>query len=137
MPPYGGLLSDSEQNDLLNLVFSAFVGTNRHEKHAPPPLPLKSSEISSPAEGGTLYQKHCTRCHGKAGTGTGPEYLKYLPRPRNLRNSLFFASISDDRIGQSVYYGVPGTAMPAFKNDLEPDELWAIVEKVRRFSAPN
>jgi mono/diheme cytochrome c family protein len=137
MPPYGRLLSDSERNDLVDLTFSTFVGINRHQKDALSPLPQKPSQLPSPAQGERLFQKNCTRCHGKAGTGTGPEYLKYLPRPRNLRNSLFFASIGDDRIARSVYEGVPGTAMPTFRNRLKPDDLWMIVRIVRQFSVPD
>jgi mono/diheme cytochrome c family protein len=134
MPPYGQLLSDSERNDLGDLVFSSFVGIKRMEKEALQPLPARPSDAPSPDKGETLFQKHCVRCHGKAGTGTGPEYLKYLPKPRNLRNGLFFAGIENDRIARSVYDGVPGSAMPAFRDKLKPNDLWAVVEQVRQFS---
>jgi mono/diheme cytochrome c family protein len=134
MPPYGQLLSESERNEFVNLVFSSFVGISREEKEALQPLPAKPPDMPSSDKGETLFRKHCVRCHGKAGTGTGPEYLKHLPRPRNLRNHLFFAGIGNDRIARSVYDGVPGTAMPAFRDKLKPNDLWAIVEKVRQFS---
>jgi mono/diheme cytochrome c family protein/cbb3-type cytochrome oxidase cytochrome c subunit len=134
MPPYGQLLSDSERNDLMDLVFSSFVGVNRMEKDALKPLATRPPVAASPDKGETLFQKHCLRCHGQAGTGTGPEYLKYLPKPRNLRNSLFFTGIENDRIARSVYDGVLGTAMPAFRDKIKPSDLWLIVEKVRQFS---
>ena len=134
MPPYGQLLSDSERNDLVDIVFSSFVGINRKEKEALQPLSARPPDTPSPDKGKTLFQKHCVRCHGNVGTGTGPEYLKYLPKPRNLRNHLFFAGIENDRVERSVYDGVPGTAMQAFRNKLQPDDLWAIVNKVRELS---
>jgi mono/diheme cytochrome c family protein len=134
MPPYGRLLSDSERNDLLDLTFSTFIGINRLEKDALRPLPPYPSQLPPRAEGERLFQKNCARCHGKAGTGTGPEYLGYQPRPRNLRNVLFLASINDDRIARSVYDGVAGTAMPSFRDKLKPNDLWAVVEQVRQFS---
>jgi mono/diheme cytochrome c family protein/cbb3-type cytochrome oxidase cytochrome c subunit len=134
MPPYGRVLSDSEKNDLLELVFSTFVGTGRYQKDSLQPLPMKPPQLPSPDDGEHLFQKNCAGCHGKAGTGTGPDYLKYLPKPRSLRNILLFASISDDRIARSVYDGVPGTAMPAFRGKIRSPDLWVFVRKVRTFS---
>ena len=46
------------------------------------------------------------------------------PKPRNLRNSAFVASVNDRRLFDSVLYGVQGTAMPSWidyglsKNDV-------------------
>ena len=133
MPPYGQLLSNPERNDLVDLV-SSFVGVNRMEKEALQPLPARPFDAPSPDKGETLFRKHCVRCHGNVGTGTGPEYLKYLPKPRNLRNAPFFAGIENDRVARSVYDGVPGTAMHAFRDKIKPNGLWQIVEKVRQFS---
>jgi mono/diheme cytochrome c family protein len=134
MPPYGQVLSDSETNDLVGLIFSSFVGISRMEKEPLQPLPPRPSETPSLDRGEDLFGKHCVRCHGKVGTGTGPEYLKYLPKPRNLRNAPFFAGIEDDRIARSLHDGVPGTAMPSFRDKLQPRDLWALVKKVRQFS---
>jgi mono/diheme cytochrome c family protein len=42
--------------------------------------------------------------------------------------------VENDRIARSVYDGVPGTAMPAFRSKLDAVDLWAIVKRVRELS---
>jgi len=135
MPPYGKLLSGHEREGLIDLAFSAFVGIGRTEKAELTPLPEKPSTTILPGESGDLFLKTCSRCHGRAGTGHGPEWLAYLPRPRNLTNRRYFAAVSDERIAGAIADGVPGTAMPPFRQELKPRKLWALVDMVRIFGA--
>jgi mono/diheme cytochrome c family protein len=134
MPPYGRLLDQESRERLLDLLFEAFIGTARHDKAELPPLPAPPAAAPPPAKTDTLFDSLCLRCHGVAGTGTGPEHLRHLPRPRNLTNRSYFAALDDERIARAVAYGVPGTAMPAFRKQLKSEELWAMVKKVRKFS---
>jgi mono/diheme cytochrome c family protein len=134
MPSYGRLLELESRERLLDLLFDAFIGVPRHDKAALPPLPAKPTSALAPTKADTLFGSLCLRCHGVAGTGTGPEYLKHLPRPRNLTNRLYFAALGDERIARAVADGVPGTTMPAFRERLKSEELWALVQKVRTFS---
>jgi cbb3-type cytochrome oxidase cytochrome c subunit len=134
MPPYGRLLEPESRERLLDLLFSAFIGVSRHDKVEPAPLPFKSSAALPAAKADKLYDKLCLRCHGVAGTGTGPEHLQHLPRPRNLTNHPYFTALSDERIARAIADGVPGTAMPAFRQTLKSEEFWKMVEKVRTFS---
>lgn len=129
MPPFGRLLDAQGRERLLDLLFSAFVGVPRHDKATLPPLPARPSTL--PEEmGEDLYAKRCSRCHGIAGTGTGPEHLRYLPRPRNLTNRPYFSTLADERIAQAIRDGIPGTAMPPFGDS----GLWALVQEVRALS---
>ena len=130
MPPYGRLLGRESRERLLDLLFDAFIGVPRQDKAERPPLPARPAARAED----TLFGKLCQNCHGVAGTGTGPEHLKYLPRPRNLTNRPYFAPQDDERIARSIADGIPGTAMPAFRNRLNSEELWAMAEKVRTFS---
>lgn len=134
MPPYGRLLEPESRERLLDLLFGAFIGVPRHDKAEPAPLPARPPTTLPAARADALFGRLCLRCHGVAGTGTGPEHLKHLPRPRNLTNRPYFAALDDKRIARAVADGVPGTAMPAFRKRLKSEELWAVVEKVRTFS---
>jgi mono/diheme cytochrome c family protein len=134
MPPYGRLLDPESRERLLDLLFAAFIGVSRLDKAEPAPLPARSAAALPTAPADPLYDQLCLRCHGVAGTGTGPEHLRHLPRPRNLTNHPYFAALSDERIARSITDGVTGTAMPAFRQQLKSGELWALVEKVRSFS---
>lgn len=134
MPPHGRLLDRESRERLLDLLFAAFIDVPRHDKATMSPLPAQMTEGLPPARADKLFAGLCVRCHGIAGTGTGPEHLRHLPRPRNLTNRPYFVALSDERIARVVADGVPGTAMPAFREQLEPVELWTLVMKVRSFS---
>lgn len=134
MPPYGRLLETESRERLLNLLFDAFIGIPRHDKAAPAPLPARSSATSPAVQTDALFGKLCLRCHGVAGTGTGPEHLQHLPRPRNLTNRPYFAALDDERLARAIADGIPGTAMPAFRQVLTSEEVWGMVEKVSSFS---
>lgn len=134
MPPYGRLLNSQERDELLDLLFSAFIGTSRSDKTEVPPLPTRPAASLPAKDIDTLYSRHCQSCHGIAGTGTGPEYLQHRPRPRNLTNRPYFAAVDDQRIARSIAGGIPGSAMPTFRQTLKNEEIWALVTKVRGFS---
>jgi len=134
MPPYSRLMNRQDRNELLDLLFSAFIGTARHDKTERAPLPAMPA-VSLPANDiDTLYSRHCLSCHGIAGTGTGPEYLQHLPRPRNLTNRPYFAAVDAAWIVRRIADGVPGSAMPAFRHKLSSAEIWSLATKVRGFS---
>lgn len=134
MPPFGRLVPSEEREMLLDLVFTVFIGIPRGQKTDVPPPPSRPLAPLTTAATDTLYKKMCVRCHGHAGTGKGPEYLRHLPRPRNLTNKSYFAAIPDARLAMTIRDGVPGTAMPAFGPRLAAAELWELVDKVRNLS---
>jgi mono/diheme cytochrome c family protein len=88
--------------------------------------------------GRTLYQRHCSHCHGTSGDGAGPtaEYLN--PRPRDYRHGVFkftstldTAKASRDDLERILRNGIPGTYMPSFVPMLDEDELDHVVEYIR------
>ncbi|MEE9367758.1 MAG: c-type cytochrome [Pontiella sp.] len=74
---------------------------------------LKMGDVEHGTE---TFQKFCTSCHGKLANGKGPNaYDLQHPLPRNLINKEFMnqASVSDERLFESILLGVAGTPMPA------------------------
>lgn len=136
MPPYGRLLSGAQVDAVLDLVFRAFVRIPRDEKALPLPLPSQPDTPLPRAAVDRAYERHCASCHGRAGNGKGPESARHLPRPRNLSNRPYFSALGDRRIAREVLDGVPGTAMKGFRQTLDPELVWGLVERVRRFAEP-
>jgi len=134
MPPYGELLSADQRDALMDLIFSAFIGISPQDKVELPPLPPRSAIPLAAQEANDIFERNCQRCHGRMGTGRGPDAAGLLPRPRNLTNQPYLASLQDVRILRAILDGVPGTAMPAWREELSPDEAWALVDKIRVLS---
>lgn len=134
MPGYGKLLTQQQADQLLDLVFTAFINLDRQDKERVISLPERPYNPVSFSRSDELYVENCQRCHGAFGTGTGPESLEHQPRPRNLRNRPYFNNYPDERIFRAVHDGIPGTAMPAFRDHLDTRDLWGLVDKVKTFS---
>ncbi len=84
--------------------------------------------------GAKVYAANCAACHGPQGLGDGPAGRSLSPPPGNL------AWLSDMPMGQwdpFIYWSVAeggaqfGTAMPAFKNTLSKDEIWAVTAYIQ------
>ncbi|GAB4258897.1 MAG: hypothetical protein Kow0092_06750 [Deferrisomatales bacterium] len=134
MPPYRGVLTDAQVDETLELIFRAFIETGRGDRAPLPPLPPKPASPAPQTDVDRAYKGRCQRCHGRAGNGKGPQYARYLPRPRNLTNRPYFESLDDERIARALFDGVPGSAMEGFRGVLPSDLVWGLVDAVRRFS---
>ena len=135
MPPYGELLGHEAVNSLLDLTFREFIRIKRDDKRSDLMVPPKPAVILSPEKTGKVYAQQCSSCHGVAGTGKGPQYLKYLPRPRDLTNRPYFMMLSDERIALAIFYGVPGTGMSPFGEKISREAIWSLVTKIRELSS--
>lgn len=83
------------------------------------------------ARGRMLYQQHCLSCHGIGGRGDGPLGRSLNPRPADLR-----IHVMDHPEGQLYGWitdGVPGTAMPGFRDVVPADDRWRLVGFIRGF----
>ena len=134
MPPYGELLGHEAVNSLVDLIFREFMRIKRDDKRGDLTAPPKPAVILSPEKTEKVYTKHCSSCHGVAGTGKGPEYLKYLPRPRDLTNRPYFRARSDEKIALTIFYGVSGTGMSPFSGKISGETVWSLVIKIRELS---
>jgi mono/diheme cytochrome c family protein len=71
-------------------------------------------------KGKSLYERHCFTCHGPGGKGDGPIGPVLVPPAANLT---LLGKQSDKTILDTLRKGRPGTAMPAWEHDLNPQEL--------------
>ena len=133
MPPYGELLGRDTINSVVDLLFHVFIRADRADKKAVAP-PARPAALPSPETSKATFKKECSRCHGVEGNGKGPEYLKYLPRPRDLTNRLYFNALSDERIATAISYGIPGTGMRPFADKIPAGSIWGLVNTIREFS---
>ncbi len=79
--------------------------------------------------GEKLWLTLCAGCHGDNGTGNGPAADWLLPRPTNLTQYAF----TGQRLAQVLWHGVPGTAMPAWR-DIPVNGLNALANYVKAFT---
>jgi mono/diheme cytochrome c family protein len=84
-------------------------------------------------EGGALYAQQCAACHGPRGFGDGEAGRGLQPPPANLASMIRMPMLNDEFLLWTVSEGgVPlGTAMPAFKGVLTPDQIWKIAAFMR------
>lgn len=88
------------------------------------------------ARGEALYAKNCAFCH--AADGTARHWIgRFLePHPRDLTDPGFRASMSRERLAQRIEDGLPGTAMPTWRNVLQRDEIAALATYIERAFGP-
>jgi len=85
----------------------------------------RSSNADAIAEGRTLFRSECSYCHGinARGGSRGPD----LTAGRSVQGD------SDAALFATITEGISGTEMPP--NNLDPDEIWAIVLYLRSLRA--
>jgi putative copper export protein/mono/diheme cytochrome c family protein/peroxiredoxin len=96
--------------------------------------PLVPYNALSIAYGLQLYGEHCAVCHGPEGYGDGPAAAGLRPRPADLT-----AKHTADHTAGDIFWwlthGMPGRAMPAFRDRLSEEERWDLINVVRILSA--
>ena len=77
-----------------------------------------------------MYLQSCASCHGPGGAGDGPAAASLSPRPANLA---WLAQMPMAQWNAYMYWAIAeggaefGSAMPAFKNVLPKDDIWAVI----------
>ncbi len=84
-------------------------------------------------EGGELYRRKCSTCHGSQGMGDGEIANSLNPSPALLAYMIQMPMAIDEYLLWSVSEGGKafGTAMPAYKGQLSRDEMWKIITYMR------
>ncbi|GJL79328.1 MAG: hypothetical protein NPINA01_23170 [Nitrospinaceae bacterium] len=142
MPPWYSI-SDQER---LAVVQYLKTFSDRWEKEvvkAPIAVPAEPTVTAESIEKGyTLYQDNCMACHGIEGKGDGPlakivtDVWGYPIEPANF--TLAAGESGGVKMGHdsrnlfiTIMNGVGGDPMPAFKDLLKTDQVWAIVHFVQ------
>lgn len=81
------------------------------------------------AAGRTIYQTKCAICHGPRAHGDGPAALTMIPKPFDL--TVHVPLHSEGEVFYFVSEGVPGTQMPAWKEQLSDTERWQVIRYLR------
>jgi mono/diheme cytochrome c family protein len=95
----------------------------------------------SASVGARVYARWCAVCHGPDGRGNGPAAPSLIPRPRDFTLGLFkYKSTpsglppTDEDLIQTIQNGLPGSAMPYFRDLLNDTEIRAVVSQIKQFS---
>ncbi|MDX2165814.1 MAG: c-type cytochrome [Deltaproteobacteria bacterium] len=92
------------------------------------------------ADAEAIFRARCTMCHGSGGRGDGPAGAALSPRPRDMTDPTWQASVTDAHIETVILGGGPADGrsplMPA-NPDLKtkPDVIKALRQIVRGFAA--
>lgn len=116
---------------------------------APAAAPAASPAAAPAAEPGEaakeearqLFATRCFTCHGTEGAGDGPASAGLSPKPRNLQDPAWQASVSDEHIEKIVLYGGAAVgrspAMPANPDLMSrPETVAALRAHVRSLARP-
>jgi cytochrome c oxidase cbb3-type subunit III len=93
----------------------------------------KSAPSSSRSEirPAVLYHDYCSVCHGDKGDGRSRAQNSLVPPPRDFTAPDSAAQLTRARMIESISNGRPGTAMTAYKSQLNQKEIEALTDYVR------
>jgi mono/diheme cytochrome c family protein len=100
-------------------------------------LELVNPVVLTPAvatKGADLYRSKCQRCHGRTGSGGGPDAERDDP-PGDLTDQRRAARNPDGVLFYKIWNGRSRPKMPAFKTDVSRDDVWAIVHHIKTLRA--
>ena len=89
------------------------------------------------AEGGHLYYRYCSPCHGDSGKGNGYNAKNLDPHPRDLTDSgeAYMVKLGNQEIFDVISKGGRGVElsplMPSFGKVFSDKEIWSIVSFIR------
>lgn len=86
--------------------------------------------------GERIFQANCAFCHGADGSGKNwiGQFLE--PHPRNLRDPVFMATMTRERLAAAIRDGLPGTSMPAWKSVLAESDTRNLIDYIARAFHP-
>ena len=92
------------------------------------PLPADAATL---ATGKGIYKDKCQRCHGPGGLGDGADGDPDARGDMDLTNPKRAARNTDGTVYYKVANGRKKPKMPAFKDQLNEEQIWAVVTYVQ------
>jgi len=83
------------------------------------------------ATGKSIFKDKCERCHGPGGLGDGPDSDPEAAPDMDLTNAKRAARNPDGVVYYKVLNGRKKPKMPAFKDELTEQQIWAVVAHVQ------
>jgi mono/diheme cytochrome c family protein len=92
------------------------------------PLPVNDALL---ATGKNVFSEKCQKCHGEKGLGDGPDAEPEHAEHMNLTNPARANRNPDGIVFYKVMNGRRNPKMPAFKEELSTEQIWAVVAYVQ------
>lgn len=86
---------------------------------------------AEPRDGATVYHDFCSVCHGDKGDGRSRARGSMIPPPADFTTPQAAMALDRERMIDAVVNGRPGTAMAAWRHQLNDAEVAAVVDYVR------
>jgi cytochrome c oxidase cbb3-type subunit I/II len=116
MPPWRQL----EKNDLQDVTM--------YVQSIQAPISRASMAPADLVAAQQIYASNCINCHGANGRGDGPAAAALKPSPVNFN----VRQPSQQRAWEVMNEGISGSAMPAWKSTLKPEQLKLLVPYVQQ-----
>jgi mono/diheme cytochrome c family protein len=124
------------------LAIATAVGTHRvaaQQDTAGWTIPPNAAEEKNPltvneavlANGRKFFAAKCQRCHGPAAKGDGPDADPKHRGHMDLTSAANAARNPDGYVFHKIWNGRSNPRMPAFKEELSREQVWAVVAYVQ------
>ena len=94
------------------------------ETYRKTPVPFDAISV---ANGVTLFAANCVACHGPQAKGNGVEAKRFAKQPVDLLTEPHTALHTAGDFFHWLTYGIPGTGMPEFSDELSEEDRWDVV----------
>ena len=119
------------------LMISSFLYSFTYYQAKPWAVPEKNAKMANPVKsdaesiklGKSVWNKHCSSCHGKAGAGDGSKAAQLETAMEDIST----AAVQGQSDGELFYKISEGRdEMPSFKKKIsDTEEMWSVVNFMR------
>ena len=101
------------------------------ETYRKTPVPFDAISV---ANGVTLFAANCVACHGPQAKGNGVRAKELAKQPVDLLTEPHTALHTAGDFFHWLTYGIPGTGMPEFSDELSEEDRWDVVNFLHALS---
>jgi cytochrome c oxidase cbb3-type subunit III len=101
------------------------------------PIPAVATDLAATRK---EFVRFCSKCHGPAGKGDGPEADTLTTKPRDFTDCNRMKTESDETLFKAIKEGGESVKMskdmPAWKDGMDDDEIHDLIAYVRTLCTP-